>query len=172
MAKSSTVALRSDSRTDAGKPDTGISDADRKKLSQNLGKVLGDTYMLLVKTHVYHWNVVGPLFLPIHELTEKHYNDLFAASDEIAERIRSLGHTAPLNFSAFASMTELDEETKKRSAEEMVSQLVADHEEMVRRIREITADAADMEDFVTHDMLNARLAFHEKAIWMLRAIIS
>ena len=170
MAKSS--AARAMAREQSDAVETGISAADRKKLSQDLGKVLGDTYMLLVKTHVYHWNVVGPLFLPLHELTEQHYNDLFAASDVIAERIRSLGHRAPLSFTALEGMTKLDEETRDRSAEEMVAQLIADHEEMVRRIRDITADAAELEDFVTHDTLNARLAFHEKAIWMLRAIIS
>ena len=171
MAKTSLAAAH-DARTNPDKVETGISDSDRKKLAQDLGKVLGDTYMLLVKTHVYHWNVVGPLFLPIHELTEQHYNDLFAASDVIAERIRSLGHPAPLSFTALEDMTKLDEETKNRTAEAMVAQLVADHEQMVRRIREITASAAEVEDFVTHDTLNQRLAFHEKAIWMLRAIIS
>ncbi len=171
MSKTSLAAAR-DARTNPAKVETGISDSDRRKLALDLGKVLGDTYMLLVKTHVYHWNVVGPLFLPIHELTEQHYNDLFVASDVIAERIRSLGHPAPLSFTALEDMTKLDEETKNRSAEAMVAQLVADHEQMVRRIREITARAAEVEDFVTHDTLNQRLAFHEKAIWMLRAIIS
>lgn len=150
---------------------TGLSEADRKRLAVGLGKVLADTYVLLVKTHVYHWNVVGPLFLPLHELTDKHYNDLFAAADELAERIRSLGHITPLSFSELEPKTKLVEETGEHSAREMVVQLVEDHEAMVRRIREITDDAAAVKDFVTHDMLNGRLAFHEKAIWMLRSII-
>ena len=60
-------------------------------------KVLADTYTLLVKTHVYHWNVVGPIFLPLHELTEKQYQNLFEAADTIAERIRALGHPTPLS---------------------------------------------------------------------------
>ena len=54
----------------------------------------------------------------------------------------------------------------------MIRQLVADHEEIARRIRGVSADAADRKDFVTHDLLNGRLAFHEKAIWMLRAIVA
>ncbi|MGE3712662.1 MAG: Dps family protein, partial [Hyphomicrobiaceae bacterium] len=118
------------------------------------------------------WNVVGPLFLPQHELTEQHYQDLFEAADDIAERIRSLGHPTPVSFTSMETKAKLDEETQKRSATDMVDHLIEDHEKMVRRIRQITAKAADMEDFVTHDTLNARLAFHEKAIWMLRAINS
>jgi starvation-inducible DNA-binding protein len=69
-------------------------------------------------------------------------------------------------------MTKIEEETTKRSAQEMVQQLAADHEEMTRRIRGFTALAAEKEDFVTHDLLNSRLAFHEKAIWMLKAIVA
>lgn len=153
-------------------PNTGLNQKSRSKLAEDLGKVLGDTYTLLVKTHVYHWNVVGPVFLSLHELTEDHYKNLFQAADDIAERIRALGYTTPLSFEKLESMTQLHEETSKRSAQEMVKHLIADHEEMARRIRSITAAAAEDEDFVTHDLLNARLAFHEKAIWMLGAIVA
>lgn len=151
---------------------TGLAAADRKKLADGLGAVLGETYVLLIKTHVYHWNVVGPLFLPIHELTEQHYNDLFAATDVIAERIRALGHVTPISFDAMEAKAKVEEASGRQSAEAMIEQLVADHELIVRNIRETTSAAADMSDFVTHDMLNARLAFHEKAIWMLRAILT
>ncbi len=159
-------------RTTAEDVDVGLVGDERKALSVALSNVLADTYLLLVKTHVYHWNVVGPIFLPIHELTEQHYNDLFAAADEIAERIRALGQPAPLAFRELSVQAAVKEESMQKTAEEMVQQLVHDHEEIARRLRSITADAANLEDFVTHDMLNARLAFHEKAIWMLRAIIS
>ncbi len=151
--------------------ETGLGGDARKELAESLAKVLSDTYVLLVKTHVYHWNVVGPLFLPIHQLTEEHYNDLFKATDEIAERVRALGHVTPVSFTAMESKTKLEEETGKITAEEMIEQLADDHEKMVRRFREITKAAADVDDYVTHDMLNARLAFHEKAIWMLRAML-
>ncbi|MCB1519265.1 MAG: DNA starvation/stationary phase protection protein [Hyphomicrobiaceae bacterium] len=159
-------------KTSIEKVETGLPAKERKKIAENLGTVLGDTYTLLVKTHVYHWNVVGPLFLPLHELTEAHYNDLFQAADTIAERIRSLGFPAPMTLASIDRKSKLDGNTGSETAAAMVDDLVGDHEEMVRRIRSITADAAEAEDFVTHDMLNARLAFHEKAIWMYRAIIA
>ena len=77
---------------------TGIDQKAIKGISDGLVEILGSTYTLLVKTHVYHWNVVGPLFLPLHELTEEHYKDLFSAVDELAERIRALGLPAPLKL--------------------------------------------------------------------------
>lgn len=150
--------------------DTGMAREDSGKVAEQLVDVLADTYTLLVKTHVYHWNVVGPLFLPFHELTEQHYKDLFEATDVIAERIRALGYPAPLSFAELQPQAAVAEETKNRSAESMVKHLINDHEAMVKRMREVTSDAEDADDPVTADMLTQRLAFHEKAIWMLRAI--
>jgi starvation-inducible DNA-binding protein len=152
--------------------ETGLDAASRKKVADDLGQILGDTYLLLVKTHVYHWNVVGPLFLPLHELTEQHYQNLFQAADEIAERIRALGHLTPLSFTAMANSAELDEASKAATAEAMVNQLVHDHEEIVRSMRDIAKNAEGMGDLVTHDMIVGRMTFHEKAVWMLRAIVA
>ncbi len=152
---------------------SGLSTTDRSELSQAVADVLADTYVLLIKTHVYHWNVTGPLFVPVHQLLEVHYKDLFAAADELAERIRGLGRLAPLNFGKdLLPRSDVEEENADRSAAGMIKQLVADHEEIARRIRGASANAADRKDFVTHDLLNGRLAFHEKAIWMLRAIVA
>lgn len=98
---------------------------------------------------------------------------MFAAADELAERIRGLGRLAPLSFGKdLLPRSDVEEEKADRSAAGMIKQLVADHEEIARRIRCVSADAADRKDFVTHDLLNGRLAFHEKAIWMLRAIVA
>lgn len=151
--------------------DTGIDKKDRGAIARDLIEVLADTYTLLFKTHVYHWNVVGPLFVPVHELTEAHYKNLFAAADEIAERIRSLGHPAPLSFGGLLSKAVVKEEDEAGlSAEEMVEELALDHEKMVKRLRQAAMDADEADDLVTADLLTERLAFHEKAIWMLRAI--
>lgn len=166
----STKALKSKPAQEDVK--TGIEAAAREEIAMELGQVLGDTYMLLVKTHVYHWNVVGPLFIPIHELTEAHYQDLFAAADVLAERIRSLGFVTPLSFASMAKKADLTEAKSIASAEDMVEALVADHEAMARTMREIAIKAEKADDFVTHDILVARLTFHEKAIWMLRAIVA
>lgn len=152
---------------------SGLSTNDRSELSKAVADVLADTYVLLIKTHVYHWNVVGPLFVPVHQLLEVHYKDLFSAADELAERIRGLGQLAPISFGKdLLPRSDVEEEKADRSASAMIKQLIEDHEEITRRIRGVSANAADRKDFVTHDLLNGRLAFHEKAIWMLRAIVA
>ena len=146
---------------------TGLSDAARSDIADALQSILGSTYRLLVKTQIHHWNVVGPLFHPIHVLTEEHYENMFEAVDTLAERIRALGHptAAPVigtEKGGIAAMT----------AQDLLSDLVADHESLCRDMREAAAAADEAGDLVTADMLVERLTFHEKAIWMLRAMLA
>ncbi|NNE12941.1 MAG: DNA starvation/stationary phase protection protein, partial [Ilumatobacter sp.] len=74
--------------------DIGISEGDRHAIADGLSKVLADSYTLYLKTHNYHWNVVGPMFNTLHLMFEEQYNELALAVDELAERIRALGAPA------------------------------------------------------------------------------
>jgi starvation-inducible DNA-binding protein len=149
-------------------PKLGID--ERRKVAHALTGALADSYVLMVKTQGYHWNVGGPMFLPIHELTQKHYEDLFEAIDTIAERVRALGEIAPVSFTDMIAQASISEEEHQRSAGTMVEQLVADHEKLTRRMRDLAELAAEHRDGATEDLANSRMAFHEEAIWMLRAI--
>ena len=80
--------------------DTGLSEKLRAHFELQLSGVLDDAYSLMVQTHVYHWNVRGPLFEPIHKLLQQHYETLFETADEIAERVRQLGFAAPVGARA------------------------------------------------------------------------
>ncbi|MNT49527.1 Antigen TpF1 [compost metagenome] len=137
-----------------------------------LSDILADTYKLVIKSHIYHWNVVGPLFKPLHELTEEHYNTLFKATDIIAERIRALGHLAPAKLGEANQFAPTSASVNHTTAADMVADLIADHEAAVRRMREAGTKADENNDLVTTDMLTDRLTFHEKALWMLRAIVA
>lgn len=152
------------------KIDTGLDARYRKDMSRQLSAILGSTYRLTIKSHVYHWNVVGPLFRSLHELTEEHYVALFEATDVIAERIRALGHLAPVEFADTSKFAPTGKQVDHSSAAAMVEDLIETHEEAVRTMREAAAKAGDADDVVTEDMLTQRLTFHEKALWMLRAI--
>src|SRR3546814_998327 len=91
--------------------------------------------ILLVKTQGYHWNVVGPLFVSLHRLTEEQYQNLFEAVDDLAERVRALGFPAPSSITEMVAMAEIVEDTGNPTAEQMVEMLVADHERIVRRLQ-------------------------------------
>jgi starvation-inducible DNA-binding protein len=151
---------------------TGIDRSDRKELAASLGRALAETYILYLKTQGFHWNVVGPLFYGLHKLTEVQYQDLAEAVDELAERIRALGHPAPATFVKFLELSKLKEMSGTPTAEEGIQALISDHETISRTFREAVQVADDDDDIVTADMLTDRIKFHETAAWMLRSIIA
>ena len=147
--------------------DTGVTDVPA--VTEGLAIALADTYRLLFKTHAYHWNVEGPLFHPIHLLTEAQYGDLFQAADDLAERIRALGQLAPFKLADVTKMSCVSDPAKLPSAQGMVEDLGHDHEAIAKRLRKVIATAEEAGDPVTADLLTGRCAAHEKAAWMLRA---
>lgn len=149
---------------------TGLDDTTRTHFATVLSAILDDTYSLLVHTHVYHWNVRGPLFEPIHKLLEEQYEALFETTDKIAERVRQLGHRVPIGLKHFPRGIDMPREMPGEHA--MIVDLLGKHEEVARKLRETSTDADDQHDYVTQDLVNANLAFHENAAWMLRSIVT
>lgn len=149
---------------------TGLDQAARSDIARRLGRILDHTYSLMVRSHIYHWNVRGPLFEPLHELLEQHYKTLFEAVDEIAERIRQLGFRTPSSGEqVFPSG--VDQKDQQHGARAMVEDLLARHEHSCREMRETGVAADEAGDLVTNDLLSNHLAFHEKAAWMLRSML-
>jgi starvation-inducible DNA-binding protein len=149
----------------------GIEEKDRREIADGLSRLLADSYTLYLKTHNYHWNVTGPMFATLHTLFEEHYTELAQAVDEIAERIRALGFKAPGSYSAFAKLTEIEEETGNPGAEEMIGQLVLGQEAVVRTARQIFPVVEKANDEPTADLLTQRMQIHEKNAWMLRSLL-
>jgi starvation-inducible DNA-binding protein len=151
--------------------DIGISDTDRRAIADGLARLLADTYTLYLKTHNYHWNVTGPMFNTLHLMFETQYNELALAVDQIAERIRALGHPAPGSYRAFSRLSSIEEEENVPSAEEMIRQLVIGQETVVRTAREIFPTVDRAHDEPTADLLTQRMQIHEKNAWMLRSML-
>ena len=150
----------------------GIQPEDRSKIASELGKVLADSYMLFIKTQGVHWNVVGPTFYSLHKLTEEHYGNLYAAIDEIAERIRALGEKAPASYRKYGELSDIQDYDLEQTAEQHVKMLIDDHRTAVKSMRGAIEWCEDKKDFVTADMLIERMSWHEEAIWMLNSIIA
>lgn len=151
------------------KIDIAIKDTDRKKVAEALAHLLADTYLLYLKTQNFHWNVISPNFPALHKLFEEQYEELAAATDEIAERIRALGLPTPASFTQFLKLTCLKEVTKELSDKEMLKNLLSDHEAIITEIRKVNAIADAAGDEGTADLFAVRLRSHEKTAWMLRS---
>jgi starvation-inducible DNA-binding protein len=150
------------------KTDIGLKDNARQAVAESLGKLLADTYVLYVKTQNFHWNVVGPRFPYLHTLFEQQYTELAAATDEIAERIRALGHHAPGSMAEFLKLASVKEPSAGLDADAMVRALLADHEAVIREARAVQREIQEAGDEESSDVVIGRLAAHGKAAWMLR----
>jgi starvation-inducible DNA-binding protein len=150
---------------------TGITQRDTKAVALKLSKALADSFLLYLKTLGVHWNIVGSTFYSMHKLTEAQYEDLEAAIDELAERIRSLGHPAPASFGDYIKLSQLDSTATLVTAELMIKSLVDDNQAISRRLRDAVAVANEADDVVTADLLTQRIGKHEQNAWMLRSVI-
>ena len=151
--------------------DIGISDEHRSAITDGLSRLLADTYTLYLTTHNFHWNVTGPMFNTLHLMFETQYTELALAVDLIAERIRALGHPAPGTYSAYAKLTTIKEPQGVPAATDMIRQLVAVQEAVVRTARSIFPAADAAHDEPTADLLTQRMQVHEKNAWMLRSML-
>ena len=134
--------------------------------------MLADSYTLYLKTHNFHWNVVGPMFNTLHLMFEEQYTELATAVDEIAERIRALGHPAPGSYKQYLELSSVPEETGAPSAKEMIKQLVEAHEQTAKTARNVFPAAETAHDEPTADLLTQRMQVHEKTAWMLRSLLT
>lgn len=149
---------------------TGLASNARKAAAEALRELLADTYALYLKTHAYHWNVSGPYFEQLHVMFESQYRDMWAALDDLAERIRALGEFAPQSSAQMIELTKIEADgPTPPSAGEMVKNLLAGHEKLIRRARKALDATAEAGDAVSEDLVTQRLAAHEKTAWMLRA---
>lgn len=147
---------------------TGVTDA--RSVAKGLSAVLADTYSLMIKTHAIHWNVEGPMFFAVHNLTEAQYVDLFSATDVIAERIRALGQftaTSPQDLLAGSVVSDIK---SLSDAPRLCVSLSEDHSKIAKRLHDVVESAGEARDPVTADLATSRAAFHEKAAWMLRSL--
>lgn len=140
-----------------------------KEVSQELSKLLAESYTLYLKTHNYHWNVTGPMFHSLHLLFEEQYTELATAVDKIAERIRALGDKAPGSYAAFARLSSVEDAEGDPDAADMLKTLTGDHRIVAERANKVLKLAASHEDEGTAAIASERIEIHEKAAWMLSA---
>ncbi len=139
-------------------------------VTAGLARMLAGTSALALKTQNFHWNVEGPHFAALHALFEEQYDALAEAVDELAERIRALGDTAPGGLAAFAALSPVaDAPESPPAAEAMIRLLADDHRRLSSEAAALLATAQEAGDEVTVDMMIQRMTEHDKTAWMLDA---
>jgi|SRR5690349_8195490 len=153
------------------KTNIGVKPENLSEVAASLNKMLADEHVLYIKTRNAHWNVEGPDFYTQHKFFEEHYEALQDIIDEVAERIRLIGHYAVASMREYLKLTHLSEESRSRNdSQGFMKELLLDHETIIAHIREhIDRYATEWNDQGTSDFVTGVMKTHEKMAWMLRA---
>ena len=145
---------------------------DISAVATSLKALLADSYALMAQTHLAHWNVEGPAFFQLHTAFQTQYEELFAAIDEIAERLRALDTLAPGGLTTLAQLAKVPEfGTAPAPAKDFVAHLVEGHEQATVSAKAVRDAAEEAKDLETQDLAIGRVQLHQKTIWMLKSYL-
>jgi starvation-inducible DNA-binding protein len=140
-----------------------------EELHNALKIVLADTFTMYMKTHSFHWNVIGPNFSEYHAFFGTLYEELHGAVDPIAEEIRAVNSFAPSSLDRIKELTRIEESDTIPTAERMFQLLINDNNIVLDSLKQ-AYDLADKEgELGLANFLQDRMDIHKKHGWMLRA---
>src|SRR5260221_1569625 len=154
------------------KANVGITDKNKQAIAEILNVLLADEHILYTKTRNYHWNYEGDNFMELHKFFEGQYDELAEIIDEVAERIRMLGHYPEGRLKDFIRITRLQEQDYTTIQAEQLMNLLADHESIIINIRKAVSKVTDTyKDAGTTDFITGIMKQHEKMAWMIRSYL-
>src|SRR5689334_9831958 len=130
-------------RTAALETPTDLKPDAVKDLSGALNAVLADMFALYLKTKNFHWHVSGPHFRDYHLLLDEQAGQIFATTDDIAERVRKIGGTTLRSIGHITRLQHvLDNDAEFVTPLDMLAELREDNKQLTARLRE-THDLCD-----------------------------
>jgi starvation-inducible DNA-binding protein len=126
-----------------------------------------------MKLRNYHWNYEGSNFSEMHAFYEAQYEQLAGTIDEIAERVRMIGHYSTGRLKDFLQIARLTEPDYTNHQPTQLKNLLDDHETMIRQLRKDIDEVGEkLKDTGTADLLTGILRQHEKMAWMVRSYLN
>ena len=147
---------------------SGFSPEYIKDGSKVLNALLADVFALYIKTKNFHWHMEGPHFRDYHLLLDEQSDQIFAMSDDIAERVRKIGGTTIRSIGHIAKLKTIEDDDKQHvGPQEMLSELLDDNRSMLEVMREAHSIADDAKDVATASLLENWLDQTERRTWFL-----
>jgi starvation-inducible DNA-binding protein len=147
---------------------TDLSSDAVNALSTALNAILADTFALYLKTKNFHWHVSGPHFRDYHLLLDEQADQIFASTDEIAERVRKIGGTTLRSIGQISRLQRLsDNDADMVPPLDMLRELMEDNKAVVKSMREAHAIADKHDDVATASLLENFIDQAERRAWFL-----
>jgi starvation-inducible DNA-binding protein len=147
---------------------TDLPDAAVREISAALNELLADAFALYLKTKNFHWHVSGPHFRSYHLMFDDQATEIFATTDELAERVRKIGGSTLRSIGEVARRQTVKDNDKPFVApREMLSELMADNKTMATHMRKAHELADKHGDVATASLLETFIDATEKRTWFL-----
>ena len=147
---------------------TDLSSDAVKAVSAALNAILADSFALFLKTKNFHWHVNGPHFRDYHLLLDEQAAQIFATTDDLAERVRKIGGTTLRSISHISQLQRLSDNNAEMVVPlEMLRELMEDNKSLIKSMREAHEIADKHGDVATASLLETFVDDAEKRAWFL-----
>mgnify|MGYP001172923169 CR=1 FL=1 len=149
----------------------GLDKGKSKVLAEKLNELLADYSIFYQNIRGYHWNITGEKFFELHDKFQEIYEDLFIKIDEVAERIKTLGHTPNHQFSVYKKLAKVKESTEVSDGVKDVKDTLESLKIIITLQREILDLSAEADDEGTNALMSDYISEQEKLVWMYSAYL-
>jgi starvation-inducible DNA-binding protein len=147
---------------------TDLSGEGVRAISEAVNAVLADSFALYLKTKNFHWHISGPHFRDYHLLLDEQGEQIFATTDELAERVRKIGGTTLRSIGHIAKLQSIaDNDAEFVPPLDMLRELMNDNKAVVKAMREAHEVADKHDDVGTTSLLETFIDDAEKRVWFL-----
>lgn len=141
-----------------------------EKISEALRELLADVFALYIKTKNFHWHMGGSHFRDYHLLTDEQSQQIFAMTDEIAERARKIGGTTLHSIGDISKHQKLKDNNEEFvPAHEMLKELCNDNRHLAESLRAKHEICEKYHDVGTASMIEVWIDETERRTWFLAA---
>jgi starvation-inducible DNA-binding protein len=150
------------------KTPTDLAPKATMQLQGSLNALLADIFALYLKTKNFHWHMSGPHFRDYHLMLDEQATQIYAISDDLAERVRKIGGQTLRSIGHIARLQRvLDNDADFVEPQTMLAELRDDNRDLVARMREAHELADELKDVVTTSLLEIWIDEAERRAWFL-----
>jgi starvation-inducible DNA-binding protein len=161
------VELKQRQRAPINTP-TDLKAGATRDISGSLNALLADVFALYIKTKNFHWHMSGPHFRDYHLLLDEQADQLFAMTDQIAERVRKVGGATLRSIGHIARTQRVsDNDAEYVEPEDMLAELRGDNTEMASRLREAHDVCDEHRDIASASLIEVWIDETERRSWFL-----
>ena len=139
-----------------------------KDLSAEMNVLLAETFALYIKTKNFHWHMTGPHFRDYHLLLDEQATQIFAITDDIAERVRKIGGTTIHSIGHIARLQRIaDNDADYVDPQDMLAELNDDNKALALRMHEVHDLCDELGDVATASLLEVWIDEAQRRSWFL-----